>query len=131
METSVRSENGDAAILDRVKTFKSMFRIPPSTMNSKVKSTLPFDQNDFFRGDFTVILPLVILVVPYPHHLSLVIRKDQCDRKRVRLRIDAVIVAQRKGPVESRMRDGPPEVDDLEAMLEELGDIGGRKVPLH
>ena len=29
------------------------------------------------------------------------------------------------------MRDGPPEIDDLEAMLEELGDIGGRKVLVH
>ena len=88
----MRSENGDAAILDRVKTFKSMFRIPPSTMNSKVKSTLPFDQNDFFRGDFIVILPPVILVVSHPHRLSLVTRIDHRNRKRVSLRIDAAIV---------------------------------------
>ena len=71
----MRSKNRDAAVLDRVKTFKSMIRIPFS-VNSKVKSTLLFEQNDFFRGDFTVILPFVILVVSYPHQLSLVIRID-------------------------------------------------------
>ena len=29
------------------------------------------------------------------------------------------------------MRDGTPYIDDLEAMLEELGDIGGGKVLVH
>ena len=29
------------------------------------------------------------------------------------------------------MRDRPPEIDDLEAVLEELGDIGGWEVAVH
>ena len=29
------------------------------------------------------------------------------------------------------MRDGTPEIDDLEAMLEELGDVRGRKALVH
>ena len=52
------------------------------------------------------------------------------DRKRVRFRIDATVVAQSKGPVEGRMRDGAPEINDLEAALEERRDVGGRKVPV-
>ena len=101
-------------------------------MNSKgKKSTLPFDQDEFFRGDSTVILPLVILVVTNIHRFRLVIRVDQRNRKRVRLGIDAAIVAQRKGQVESWMRDGAPEIDDLEAVLEECGDLRSGEVPVH
>ena len=122
-------KNGNAAILNRVKTFKNTISIPSG--DSRVKSTLPFDQNELLRGNSAIILPLLIFVVTYPHRLSLVTRIgtglgiDQGKRKRVRFRIDTAVVAQPKGPVKGWMRDGAPEVDDLEAALEKLGDVGG------
>ena len=117
----------DPKILPEAPGAPYMIRIP-SSMNSRVKSTLPFDQNEFFRGDSTIILPPLILVVTYPLRRSLVIRIDQRDRKRVRLMIDAAIVAQSKGPVEGWMIDGAPEIDDLEAALEEPR---GKEVTVH
>ena len=59
------------------------------------------------------------------------VRIDQHNGKRVRLGIDAAIVAQRRGSVNDWMSDGAPEIDDSEAALEAVAEVGGGEVPVH
>ena len=53
---------------------------------------------------------------------------DQANRDDVLLHIEGVVVAQGEGPFQRGVVDRPPEVDDLETLLEEPCDFLGREV---
>ena len=55
--------------------------------------------------------------------LTVPIRVHQRHRHHILLRIDAPIIAQTQRPVQSGVRDGSPEVYDLEATFEEVWDL--------
>ena len=67
-------------------------------------------------------------VEPHAVRLALVVLVHQVRRDEVRARVDAAEVAQRERPVVRGPRDGPPEVDDLEAAREERGRVLGGEV---
>ena len=58
---------------------------------------------------------------------SLVVRIDKSRREIIFL-IYAPVIAQAQRPVDSRVGNGPPQVNDLEAILEELRDVSGWKM---
>jgi hypothetical protein len=73
------------------------------------------------------ILPFVIWVVLYPERFSLAVRIDEC-RWEIIVLIYTPEIAQTQRPVDSRVGDGPPEVDDLEATFKKFWDISGREM---
>jgi len=78
------------------------------------------------------ILPFVIWVVFDPERFSFTVRVriDKCCWEKITL-IYAPVIAQTQRPVDSRIGDGPPEVDYLEATFKELWDIGGREMSVN
>lgn len=59
------------------------------------------------------------------HRLAVVVGILQRGGNKIVLCVDTAIVAQRQRPVERGVVYGPPEVDDLETTLQELGDVLG------
>jgi hypothetical protein len=78
------------------------------------------------------ILPFVIWVVFDPERFSLMVRVriDECRWEIITLAY-APVIAQARRTVDSRVSDGPPEVDYLEATFKELWDIGGRQMSVN
>ena len=72
------------------------------------------------------ILPFVIWVVFDPECFSpaVGVRKDECRWEIIALSYTPII-AQAQRPVDSRVGDGPPEIEDLEATFKEFWHIGG------
>lgn len=101
-----------------------------STSRARWRIYLPLDEHEFIRLHASEVLPLMIRVVLHRIRLTLPIRVDQVGGDQVCFRVNRTIVAQRERPVIRRMRDGPPEVDDLEAALEERRRVGRREVPM-
>ena len=64
-------------------------------------------------------------VEPYVVRLALPVLIHQIGWDEVRARVDAAVVAQRERPVVRRTSDGTPQVNDLEAALEERGRVLG------
>ncbi len=73
----------------------------------------------------------MILVVCYTERLALAIGIHKRDGEHVLLRVDAAVVAQCERPIQRGMFDGPPEVDDLEALREKLRDVLGGEMAVH
>jgi hypothetical protein len=91
---------------------------------------MPFDQNDLIWSHSVQILPFVIWVVFDPERLSLAVRIYKSHREGVVLSYTPVI-AQAQRPVDSRVGDRPPEVDNLETTFKELWDVGSWEMSMH
>ena len=70
----------------------------------------------------------MVRIVLHAQRLSVVVGVAQNRGHEVVLHVDAAVVAERERPVPRGVVDGPPEVDDLEAVLEQLGRVRGREV---
>ena len=90
----------------------------------------PFYQNDLIWGHPVQILPLVIWVVLDPERFSLIVRIDKSHWETIALSYTSVI-AQGQRPIDSRVGDRSPEIDDLETTFKELWDIGGWEMSVH
>lgn len=66
------------------------------------------------------VRPLMAFVVFHAVRLALAVRVDKRHGKRVLLGVHAPVVAECKRPVERRVVDRAPEIDDLESAREEL-----------
>lgn len=64
------------------------------------------------------ILPPLLRIIHHAHGFALEIRIHQSDRKDVASGVDASVVAETQRPVNCRVRDGAPYIDDLEPTLE-------------
>ena len=95
------------------------------------KGSAPFDQHEFVRLHPLQILPLVIRVELDTKGLSIAVGVFERGGHEVVLDVDAPVVAEGKRPVPGGMMYGPPEVDDLEAALEERGRVGGGEVSVY
>lgn len=62
----------------------------------------------------------MVFVVSHAVRLALAVRVDKRHGKRVLLGVHAPVVAECKRPVERRVVDRAPEIDDLESAREEL-----------
>jgi len=91
---------------------------------------MPFDQNDLIRGHPVQILPLVIWVIFDQERFSLIVRFYKSHWERIVLSYTPVI-AQAERPIDSRVGDRPPEVDDLETTFKELWDVGSWEMSVH
>ena len=91
---------------------------------------MPFDQNYLIWSHSVQILPLVIWVVFDPERFSLAVRIYESHWEGVVLSYTPVI-AQAERPVDSRVGDRPPEVNDLETPFKELWDVGGWEMSMH
>ena len=91
---------------------------------------MPFDQNDLIWGHSVQIPPLVIGVVFDPERFSLAVRIYKSHWERVVLSYTPVI-AQAERPINSRVGDRPPEVDDLETTFKKVWDVGSWEMSVH
>jgi hypothetical protein len=91
---------------------------------------MPFDQNDLIWGHSVQILPLVIWVVFYPERFSLMGWIYKSHWERVVLSYTPII-AQAQRPVDSRVGDRSPKVQDLETTFKELWDVGSWEMSVH
>jgi hypothetical protein len=70
----------------------------------------------------------MLRVVLDTERLAFVIRVPEGRGHQVVLRVDAAVIAERERPVPRRVVDRTPEVDDLEAVLQQLWDVFGGQV---
>jgi hypothetical protein len=91
----------------------------------------PLDQDIFLWPHPAHVVPPMILAVTHAERLTLTIRVDETRRDKVLLRVHCREVAKRERPVERGVLNWAPEIDNLEAPLEELGGVGRRQVPVH
>lgn len=89
---------------------------------------IPLDQDKLVRLHSLPILPLVALVVLDTKSLAIAVRVLQGGGDEILRNVDAPVVAEREGPIPRSVMNGSPEVDDLEAVLEELWHILCRQV---
>ena len=76
------------------------------------------------------VLPFVIRIVLDTQCFSLTIGIYQRNWKRVTFWVDTSVVAESKRPVNSRLGDGPPEIDNLEPTPQKGWCIGGGKMAM-
>ena len=91
---------------------------------------MPFEQNDLIWRHPVQILPFVIWVIFDPESFSFAVGIDERCGEVISL-IYTPEIAQAQRPINSRVGDGPPQVNDLEAIFKELRDIGGRKTSVN
>lgn len=126
----MRSEDGRPAIVARVET-TSMPHASASRSVSSTCSCVPLDQDELIRAHAPQILPLLLRAVFNAVRFAVAVGVLECDGHDVSLAIDARVVAQRERPVERGVVDRAPEVDDLEAVVEQGLHVGGREVLVH
>ena len=132
LEAGMRCENGNTSVLDRIEATYYKYRPREQPQLSFGTNTLsPFDKNKFLGGHPAKILPLVVLVECYSQRLALAVGGHARHREQVLLCVDGAVVAQREGPVPRGVLDGPPEVDDLEALFKQLRGVGGGEMAVH
>lgn len=107
----MRGEDCDASILKGIKAFVLSIKY---ILRAERKSE-PFDQNEVIRRKPIKVFPLLFRIILDAHHRSLRIWVNERDRESVIFDIDASVVAETERPVNGRVRDGPPEVDDLKS----------------
>jgi hypothetical protein len=77
------------------------------------------------------VLPLMVLVVLHTKSFAwFAVGVDERDRNHV-VCADASVVTQRQRPVEGRVLDGAPEVDDLEALRKQPRHLLGGEMAVH
>ena len=91
------------------------------------RSDIPFDQNDLIWGHPVQILPFVIGIIFDHERFSFAVGIDK-SRREIILLIYTPIIAQAQRPVDSRVGDGPPQVNDLETIFKQLRDVRRRKM---
>ena len=116
----MRGINGNTPILDRIIAKESKRSNQNKNKNIKYKIHPPFNQNNFFRCHSIKVLPLVILIVLDPHRFTFALRENKSYLECIVFGIDASVIAERQRPIYSRIGNGPPQVDDLEAALKEF-----------
>ena len=72
----------------------------------------------------------MIWVILDPERFSLIVRIDKSHRETVVLSYTSVI-AQGQRPIDSRVGDRSPEIDDLETTSKELWNVGGWEMSVH
>lgn len=85
----------------------------------------PFDQSKFIWLHAPQVFPLVVRVELDTESLSLPVGVDKVGRSEVLLEIDTPEVTEGERPIPSSMVNWTPEVDDLEAMLQQLWNVLG------
>jgi hypothetical protein len=73
----------------------------------------------------------MIRVVLHAQRLSIAVRIDKRRGDKVLLCINASVVTKCERPVPRLMVDGPPEIDDLETVLQELRCIAGGQMKVN
>ena len=73
----------------------------------------------------------MILVVCDTERLAFAVGVYKRNWEHVLLHVHAPVVAECKRPIPRCVFDGSPEVDDLEAIFEELWDISGGEMAVH
>lgn len=89
---------------------------------------IPLDEDELVWSHPSQVLPLVVLVVRDTKRLSFTVRVLQGGGHQILLVVDAVEVAESKRPIIRYTTNRSPEVDDLEALFEQLRCILGRGV---
>jgi hypothetical protein len=84
---------------------------------------LPFDKHKLIGSHSPEILPLMVFIVAHTEHFAFSFRIKERNRERIFCLIYTPVVAQSEWTIVCSVVDGPPEVDDLEAVLEQLWDV--------
>ena len=70
----------------------------------------------------------MVFIVAHTEHFTFSIRIYERNRERISCLIYTPVVAQSERPIVCGVVDGSPEVDDLEAVLEQLWSVGRGEV---
>lgn len=73
----------------------------------------------------------MVLVVCHTERLALAVRAQTRHWENVLLVVNASVVAERERPVQRGVLNRTPEIDNLEAIGEELRDVGRRKMAVY
>jgi hypothetical protein len=65
----------------------------------------------------------MVFIIAHTEHFAFSIRIYEPNRERISCLIYTPVVAQSKRPIVCGVVNGPPEVDDLEAVPEQLWDV--------
>lgn len=90
----------------------------------------PFDKHSFLWGHAPQILPAMLGIVLDTVGLSASFRGDARYGDEIVVFVDGAVVAEGERHVKGWMGQRPPEIDDLESMLEELGRLGGGEMEM-
>ncbi len=126
----MRRENGNAPILHGVEAINAA-HISCLAYYIIKRNPSPFNEHKFFGSHASEVFPLVILVVCHTEDLAFVVGIYECNWENVLLGVNAPVVTQSERPIERGIFDGTPEVNQLEAFLQELRDVGGGKMTMH
>ena len=92
---------------------------------------LPLDEDGLVRGQAAHVLPLVLGAIEHRERLAISVRVAQDRRGDVGDWIDALPIRDSERMIEGRMVDGPPQIDDLEALVNKLLRLLWRKVSVN
>jgi hypothetical protein len=73
----------------------------------------------------------MVLVKFHTKRFAFAVGVDERDGDHILLHVDASVVAQRQRPVDGRIFDGAPEVDDLEALRKQLRHLLSGEMAVH
>lgn len=93
----------------------------PTTGIISADADAPLDEDKLVGLHAAHVLPPVRGVVLHAERLPIAIGVLESSRHKVVRTVDRAVVTERERPVECDVVDRPPEVDDLEAILEQLG----------
>ncbi len=73
----------------------------------------------------------MVFIIAHTERFAFSIRIYERNRERISCLVYTPVVAQSERPIVCGMVDGSPEVDDLEAVLEQLLDVGRGEVSVY